>query len=961
MTTDVANSLGIVLTGKSQAYWFLATNNLEPNPLKDTVNHKRGVSYTPLQVETPLTGATVTVRSNVFYSQIAPAGPLATLTVNMPASPTDGQFMTITITEVITALTHSGNGNTIFEPLPVSLLKLTTATWYFRAATSSWYPTANTGGDAICVPGSSGTADSVVKFNGVDCQLVDSRISETLGVVTIITPAAAGDSAEIRLQDDDGSAYVSWLAPDIVAISTAYRLPDRSSGPVAGSALVISGAPGAVTNMEWTGFPPIECSVAAVADAIVKFSNPAVGCDAEPSTITQTADIVTFAPSGGTASQILLQDDDASHYVAIKAPPAVSTSIIYQWPTNTGPVTGSSLVITGAPGATTSLTWTGFPPVECATVGPTTNALVKFNGTDCDAVESAITEALSIVTIRTAAVGTDSSELRLEDDDGSAFVSWRAPPTVAASTTYILPDRSSGPVAGSALVVNGAPGAETDLAWTGFPPIECSVAATADAIIKFTNPTADCDAEPSTITQTGVAVNFNPFSGTASELRLVTAAGGFYGGFRSGVLIANRMWTLPINDGGAGDHLITDGGFTLSFSAVPAAFPSAHLNDLHVCVRPGETVQIDVLHADNDQLNINAATVVIIAGKEPLHAASALSVNGVTGVITYVADTRYLGDDYFMFEADEVAGSTLQQKATVHINIQETAPLPTVGNGAHFIFGDATANTSVRIYSGSSATTTALFNPGVGNIANGLATNRDDSLIYWTQGNNSTIRAYSYVEDVQFDVVADMSTLAVFSDAVAIHPGGGDVTTSVGATYDKGVYYLGGDSAATNGYFRIVMAKYIPGSSAQTVLDAQYIVFSDGLTRHFGDMQIDKVTGMMLVLSNVNAAATATGTISVVEPSSGTVLSRVPLIAPFDLTEGTTKQMVYGVNGELLVADEDDVAGESILRRLNAQTGGGSNYGAPNDIENAQVIHDMAEYIAQPCTASNFTTYPNLP
>lgn len=59
----------------------------------------------------PITGDTLTTK--VGDNLIAPAGTLATLTVKLPASPVDGEIVTITFTKIITALTMDGNGNTL--------------------------------------------------------------------------------------------------------------------------------------------------------------------------------------------------------------------------------------------------------------------------------------------------------------------------------------------------------------------------------------------------------------------------------------------------------------------------------------------------------------------------------------------------------------------------------------------------------------------------------------------------------------------------------------------------------------------------------------------------------------------------------------------------------------------------------------------------------------------------------
>lgn len=62
---------------------------------------------------TPTTGQTVTLLNSYTDWIINPAGTLATLTINMPTSPNDGLLIRVKCTQTITALTVSGNGNSI--------------------------------------------------------------------------------------------------------------------------------------------------------------------------------------------------------------------------------------------------------------------------------------------------------------------------------------------------------------------------------------------------------------------------------------------------------------------------------------------------------------------------------------------------------------------------------------------------------------------------------------------------------------------------------------------------------------------------------------------------------------------------------------------------------------------------------------------------------------------------------
>jgi hypothetical protein len=64
-------------------------------------------------VITPTSNQTLTIGNTVGNYLMTPATTLSALTVNLPASPTDGQIVTIATRSQITSLTMSGNGNTL--------------------------------------------------------------------------------------------------------------------------------------------------------------------------------------------------------------------------------------------------------------------------------------------------------------------------------------------------------------------------------------------------------------------------------------------------------------------------------------------------------------------------------------------------------------------------------------------------------------------------------------------------------------------------------------------------------------------------------------------------------------------------------------------------------------------------------------------------------------------------------
>jgi len=105
-----------------------------------TIKHAKGLVYNGKNVAVPTTGGTVTLAKVTPYQIINPAGTLATLTVTFPASPVDGQVQFISYMQAITALTLSGNGNTVVGGNSSAALAMGTA-FIYDLATTSWYRT----------------------------------------------------------------------------------------------------------------------------------------------------------------------------------------------------------------------------------------------------------------------------------------------------------------------------------------------------------------------------------------------------------------------------------------------------------------------------------------------------------------------------------------------------------------------------------------------------------------------------------------------------------------------------------------------------------------------------------------------------------------------------------------------------------------------------------------------------
>jgi len=90
-----------------------------------------------IQYVTPTTGATITVNPSGFVKLlIDPAGTLATLTVNLPASPSDGDNVSLSSSQIVTGFTMGGG--TIVGAL-TTLVVATFAAYMFNAASGKWW------------------------------------------------------------------------------------------------------------------------------------------------------------------------------------------------------------------------------------------------------------------------------------------------------------------------------------------------------------------------------------------------------------------------------------------------------------------------------------------------------------------------------------------------------------------------------------------------------------------------------------------------------------------------------------------------------------------------------------------------------------------------------------------------------------------------------------------------------
>jgi hypothetical protein len=119
--------------------------------------------------QTPTTGFSYTFAAGTQTLVMNPAGTLATGTITMPASPSDGMTITFSSSQQITALTMSGNGKSIVGAvtfLPAS----TGVTYVYRSTGTTWYPTATvpgTGSQIVSGTSQASTSGTSITFSSI--------------------------------------------------------------------------------------------------------------------------------------------------------------------------------------------------------------------------------------------------------------------------------------------------------------------------------------------------------------------------------------------------------------------------------------------------------------------------------------------------------------------------------------------------------------------------------------------------------------------------------------------------------------------------------------------------------------------------------------------------------------------------------------------------------------------------
>jgi len=89
------------------------------------------------------TGFSYTFAAGTQTLVINPAGTLATGTITMPASPSDGMVITFSSTKIITALTVNANTGQTINNAVTTLAAGQSASYVYRTASTAWFPFTN--------------------------------------------------------------------------------------------------------------------------------------------------------------------------------------------------------------------------------------------------------------------------------------------------------------------------------------------------------------------------------------------------------------------------------------------------------------------------------------------------------------------------------------------------------------------------------------------------------------------------------------------------------------------------------------------------------------------------------------------------------------------------------------------------------------------------------------------------
>lgn len=168
----------------------------------------------PYSIQVPVNGFSITIATGINLLVLNPAAALATGTVIMPEIALDGQSVTISVEQTITAITISGNAGQTIVGAPTTLAQFSSITFTYNLANRIWYFADSGGGGSG--GGGSTTANALASLTTTIN--VSSATAPTSGQVLTATsdstatwqaPAAGGSGALILLNTQPANSLSS--------------------------------------------------------------------------------------------------------------------------------------------------------------------------------------------------------------------------------------------------------------------------------------------------------------------------------------------------------------------------------------------------------------------------------------------------------------------------------------------------------------------------------------------------------------------------------------------------------------------------------------------------------------------------------------------------------------------------------------------------------------------------------
>lgn len=123
---------------------FVGDRYIDPNVFIENggnfVLKAGGLADRSYSLQTPITGFSITIPNNCGGLILNPAGTLATGTITMPSTPTDGLIVRISSTQTITALTLNANAGQTIRVVPATLASGKGVAFQYTAGAATWYP-----------------------------------------------------------------------------------------------------------------------------------------------------------------------------------------------------------------------------------------------------------------------------------------------------------------------------------------------------------------------------------------------------------------------------------------------------------------------------------------------------------------------------------------------------------------------------------------------------------------------------------------------------------------------------------------------------------------------------------------------------------------------------------------------------------------------------------------------------